>query len=356
MSETLPLPSINNPGGVIISDATFTGGSIVDATIVGVGTASPDALVHINSNITTTALTGTLTATEGLAAVSGVGTLFSTELSVNDHIKIGTSAQNFQVFTVTDDTNLVLSQAHNDSQISQAASIVGVTDMIMQNTRTDLGELETSSSIFFQAGNQSPIARISAFTEGTGENKGGLSFLGFDTVYNPGITLFRDGDVNFDGQRIYIPTGSLGIGASPVYPLDINSTTVSARINVDNPADTVSNNLYLETSRSGGVGGVGLGSSMKFSAESSTTLSISQGVIGCVWTNATHATRTSDMTFETIGTAVASEKMRIKGDGGIIMSNLKSGATQGAAGAGVGELWITDTHATLPDNVVLIGV
>ncbi len=38
------------------------------------------------------------------------------------------------------------------------------------------------------------------------------------------------------------------------------------------------------------------------------------------------------------------------------ISGIKTGATQGAAGAAVNELWATDGHATLPDNVVLIGV
>jgi uncharacterized protein YxjI len=43
-------------------------------------------------------------------------------------------------------------------------------------------------------------------------------------------------------------------------------------------------------------------------------------------------------------------------DGGVFMSNLKSGATQVAAGAAADELWTTSSHATLPDNVVMIGV
>ncbi len=40
---------------------------------------------------------------------------------------------------------------------------------------------------------------------------------------------------------------------------------------------------------------------------------------------------------------------------GILMTNLKSGATAIAAGASTNELWITSSHATLPDNVVMIG-
>lgn len=38
------------------------------------------------------------------------------------------------------------------------------------------------------------------------------------------------------------------------------------------------------------------------------------------------------------------------------LSSIKSGATQGAAGAAADELWKTLGHATLPDDVVLIGV
>lgn len=43
-------------------------------------------------------------------------------------------------------------------------------------------------------------------------------------------------------------------------------------------------------------------------------------------------------------------------DGGILMPLIKSGTTQVAAGAAANELWKTSGHATLPDNVILIGV
>lgn len=38
------------------------------------------------------------------------------------------------------------------------------------------------------------------------------------------------------------------------------------------------------------------------------------------------------------------------------LNNLKSGATQGGAGAAANEVWKTASHATLPDNVLMIGV
>lgn len=40
----------------------------------------------------------------------------------------------------------------------------------------------------------------------------------------------------------------------------------------------------------------------------------------------------------------------------VFLTSIKSGATQVAAGAATGELWKTNGHATLPDNVVMIGV
>jgi hypothetical protein len=59
----------------------------------------------------------------------------------------------------------------------------------------------------------------------------------------------------------------------------------------------------------------------------------------------------NDMEFWTNAT----EQMSIASDGGVFMNNLKSGATAVAAGAGTNELWVTSGHATLPDNVVMIG-
>ncbi len=47
---------------------------------------------------------------------------------------------------------------------------------------------------------------------------------------------------------------------------------------------------------------------------------------------------------------------QLAGTGGAKILSMKSGATQGGAGASANELWKTSSHATLPDNVVMIGV
>jgi hypothetical protein len=63
----------------------------------------------------------------------------------------------------------------------------------------------------------------------------------------------------------------------------------------------------------------------------------------------------TELVFGTATTSVAIEYMRLLADGGLKLSAIKSGATQVAAGAEAGELWRTVSHATLPDNVVMIG-
>jgi hypothetical protein len=48
--------------------------------------------------------------------------------------------------------------------------------------------------------------------------------------------------------------------------------------------------------------------------------------------------------------------LTLKNDGAVLMHKLKPGATQVAAGAAADELWVTNGHGSLPDNVVCIGV
>jgi hypothetical protein len=48
--------------------------------------------------------------------------------------------------------------------------------------------------------------------------------------------------------------------------------------------------------------------------------------------------------------------MKLEVGGYLELYNIRSGATQAAAGASASEFWKTSGHATLPDNVVMIGV
>ncbi|NOX76419.1 MAG: hypothetical protein GXP17_07370 [Gammaproteobacteria bacterium] len=66
-----------------------------------------------------TALTGTVTVGVGDAAVTGVDTLFSSELNVGDPIKI--TGETFTVASIVDDLNLVLDVAHSAGALSVTA-------------------------------------------------------------------------------------------------------------------------------------------------------------------------------------------------------------------------------------------
>lgn len=59
-----------------------------------------------------------------------------------------------------------------------------------------------------------------------------------------------------------------------------------------------------------------------------------------------------------VGLTDTSERdgFRVNKGGGVMMEWLKSGADQTAAGASTGELWYTDSHATLPDGVLMMGL
>lgn len=66
----------------------------------------------------------------------------------------------------------------------------------------------------------------------------------------------------------------------------------------------------------------------------------------------------TDISFRTAAnntTLTGTKRMGINSDGGITMHSLKSGATQAAAGAAQYELWVTASHATLPDGVLMLG-
>lgn len=52
------------------------------------------------------------------------------------------------------------------------------------------------------------------------------------------------------------------------------------------------------------------------------------------------------------GTVTSAGSLTLGGSFTVTMN----GATQVAAGASAGELWYTASHATLPDNVIMIGV
>lgn len=94
------------------------------------------------------------------------------------------------------------------------------------------------------------------------------------------------------------------------------------------------------------------------------TITTAIGMLIGDWTNSGTVTESRALHIEANTNTGATTSWAILSDstadssfaGPILLPNIKSGATQGGAGAAANELWKTAGHATLPDNVVLIGV
>jgi len=73
---------------------------------------------------------------------------------------------------------------------------------------------------------------------------------------------------------------------------------------------------------------------------------------------ATNEVNTADIRLSSGGTfgGVGTEDLSIDAAGNVFINTIKAGATQAAAGAAANEVWKTSGHATLPDNVLMIGV
>ena len=112
----IPLPNISDNKWSTLGGTTFED-NIDDLEIAWLQSAGAtsdqvnDAWMYVfDLNSTATALTGTVTVLINTTAVTGVGTLFLTELSVGDKVKIGGEVH--IVAAITDNLNLTLAEDH----------------------------------------------------------------------------------------------------------------------------------------------------------------------------------------------------------------------------------------------------
>ena len=105
--------------GHYLSNSGGNEGIYVDATgNTGIGTATPGSDLQIQGNLDVP-LTGVVTVGPGSSTVTGVGTSFTTQLIVNDAIKIGSEV--FTVSVITSNTNLTLDSPHTAGALNVTA-------------------------------------------------------------------------------------------------------------------------------------------------------------------------------------------------------------------------------------------
>ena len=108
------------------------------------------------------------------------------------------------------------------------------------------------------------------------------------------ITADKPGEQLIIGKGLVLTTEDAVVGVTTILTLDHNTT---------------------------GVVAAGLGTGLDFAIETSTTDSVLAGSIDVVWTDVTHATRTSDMVFYTVNSGVTTEMLRLDGSRAAVLIN-----------------------------------
>ena len=104
----------------------------------------------------------------------------------------------------------------------------------------------------------------------------------------------------------------------------------------------------LHNTEVSGTPAAGFGGAIEFSGESSTTNYTSAAKVGWQWTNATHASRTSELVFHTVNSGTMAERMSLSGSGTLETTRVTMQA--GTATAGTAPLKFTSgTNLTTPE-------
>jgi hypothetical protein len=154
--------------------------------------------------------------------------------------------------------------------------------------------------------------------------------------------------------------------------IEKTNNELSIKVYADGGVESTTNGIQLNLKTSGGLeaDSTGLGIKIDSGATlSASGLKITAGALtdgdkgditvsgsGSVWTidNMSSAALAGKITDETGSNALVFANTPTLHTPKI--GTIKSGATQAAAGAAAGEIWKTASHATLPDNVLMIGV
>lgn len=207
------------------------------------------------------------------------------------------------------------------------------------------------------------VINTGSTTIGADSDVNGSGVIALQTRGSTRVTVENAGDIIIETGSNLLVADKLSIGTTNVTQL----LTISADGGSANPA----------LNSFGGSSGLNLYSPN--GTEAVPTKNLNNDVLGALWFQGfdtalangavikgeadadwgdTGTDAPTRLTFWTAadGSQTLVRHLNISSDGGILAYNLKSGATQGAAGAVANELWITSGHATQEDNTIMIGV
>lgn len=204
---------------------------------------------------------------------------------------------------------------------------------------------------------------------GTGGD--GELYSSSDDIYLVNVTQdkdiyvqINDGGIIKTSLFVQGSTNNLGFGTTnPQFEFHIVTEDSNTNFAISCFSDTASLSgiIDLEKSRGSEVSPTALLSGnrmgrLTFSGYNGSTTPVGAELRGEAAVNFSGSDYSTRLKIRTRSGTTMSDQIMIDHDGGVFMYNLKSGATQGGAGAAAGEMWTTSSHATLPDNVIMIGV
>jgi hypothetical protein len=311
----------NGTGKVVLGKALDTGlNGIINAATISGGTAANSTLV-LQGNTASSGNTATNASIQFMVGDSG-GTTAMTILN-NGRVGIGTAAPT------------------NSLTIPSTGNGVAIYNTVDQTTNTESLNMQWLSN----------IGSIGTAQAGTGTFRA-MQVVGSEirlrtaTTYTgvtTKVTIASAGEVTIapaSGAGTSLSVTKTGGGGGY---LSSFSGTGSVLINSSNAEALFAARTLASSSAISdvlNVGGfvntplAGAGTALKFSLNSSTTASQDTARIAAAWTDSTHATRTSQLTFDTVNAGTLSTKMTIAGNGTIGIGTAPTGRhlTVGASG------------------------
>jgi len=192
---------------------------------------------------------------------------------------------------------LILLCAANSVVLAQSTPPLRAKEIDGSPSRNGITTIEVSNGTLTING------RVATIVTGGGSGANPTATIGLAAVNGSATTFLRS-----DGAP------ALSQAIAPTWTGAHIFTVSAPAISIDN-ATTAAADILLDVQHSStGTPAAGFGSRLQFRLESSTTANRDAAAMDAVWTNATDATRTSDIVFNTVNSAATQESFRITGN------------------------------------------
>ncbi len=258
----------------------------------------------------------TFTGTQAFGALTATGTIVQTSASATA-FESGPNGSTNPVFRLV---NSVASAATGLSITGNASgggvtltALGGTNEEIAINPKGNKG-VAISGSVL-AAYNSTNGYSLSAHAAGYSSSR-----VQINAGDNGTIKTIANAVIGWASSTVSAGTNDTGLSRNAVAAVEVNNGTAgqwgSLLVGVRDAGTTTVTNGLTVGHQSTGTPAAGLGSAVLFNINSSTTADQAAGQLSYLWTDATHATRTSAFVIKTVNNAAAlAEQFRVAGDG-----------------------------------------